>query len=199
MQTSFDLSFERILNDIYCKVSRLSRPPPVFLSQIMILCWQPSSNTLVCVQLQSVTLIQRYTTSKPVTQITRGLGQSWTACQAVVGSTSSLRQPLQWPKNKLAIQQRTLTCTAAGTVSTLAAASSAAAQGGILASLVAAWHTNPASVMLAAGALLLGTSLSIFLLAAIPGILVRVAFRMLITPDSKPEATFFQILQWLLC
>lgn len=46
-------------------------------------------------------------------------------------------------------------------------------------SLLHAWHTNPAAVLLAAGAFVLGVALSVFLVASIPAMLVRLASLML--------------------
>ena len=61
---------------------------------------------------------------------------------------------------------------AAAAASAAAAAAANGAGRTLLASLLHAWHANPASVLLAAGAFVLGLSLSVFLMAAIPGMLV---------------------------
>lgn len=61
---------------------------------------------------------------------------------------------------------------AAAAAATAAAPAAQAAASAFWPALVQAWNTNPAAVLLAAGACILGVSLSIFLLAAIPTMLV---------------------------
>jgi hypothetical protein len=69
------------------------------------------------------------------------------------------RLACRWPR-------RLMTKAAAATTAPVAATS-------LWPALVQAWNSNPAAVMLATGACILGVALSIFLVAAVPAMLVR--------------------------
>ena len=69
-----------------------------------------------------------------------------------------------------------------------AAPAAATAAAAFWPALMQAWNTNPAAVMLAAGACILGVSLSVFLLAAIPTMLVSFADGAEAQPPPQPLA-----------
>lgn len=79
----------------------------------------------------------------------------------------------RWPLNREQQQQRRATVTAAAAAVAPAAAPAAAAAvaQAFWPALVQAWNANPASVLVGAGACILGVALSVFLLASIPTML----------------------------
>lgn len=96
-----------------------------------------------------------------------GLPRQASSC--MVARAASRPQVQRWLLTQQHQRQRRQVAAAAAP----AAAPAAAAATAFWPALVQAWSVNPASVLLAAGACILGVSLSVFLLAAIPTMMVR--------------------------